>query len=129
MARRLLSSAASRQLVMLYDGSCPLCVREVAFLRRLRRADRVVFTDICAPSFSAEPYGRSVAQLTDEMHVYEPATMKLHVRVPAFRVLYRVLVGVDVLAFTAFWPMSLISDVGYGFIARHKHRLAWLFAP
>ena len=128
--RRLLSSAAARHsLVMLYDGSCPLCVREVAWLAGLRRAGRVQFTDVTASSFTP-PAGsppRTMEQLLNELHVFEPATLEMHVRVPAFRRLYHALFGVDVLFLTQFWPLSAAADSAYSFIARHKHRLAWLF--
>jgi predicted DCC family thiol-disulfide oxidoreductase YuxK len=112
---------------MLYDGSCPVCVREVEFLSRRRRAARVRFMNIFEPSFSPAPYGKSVEQLARELHVFCGAENTLYSRVPAFRVLYRELFGVDFLRFTAFWPLSVFADSTYTFVAAHKHRLAWLF--
>lgn len=40
---------------MLYDGDCPLCMREVDFLRRRdAAANRIDFVDIASPAYSPE---------------------------------------------------------------------------
>lgn len=36
-------------LTVWYDGGCPLCIREIAFMRRLDRQSRIAFTDIADP--------------------------------------------------------------------------------
>ncbi len=48
----------SWQIKLLYDGECPLCVREVNFLRK-RDAGRglVAFVDIASPDYSPEANG------------------------------------------------------------------------
>ena len=33
-----------------YDGACPLCIREIALMRRLDRAGRIEFVDVAAGS-------------------------------------------------------------------------------
>ena len=33
------------QIEVFYDGACPLCVREIRFLRRLDRRGRIRYTD------------------------------------------------------------------------------------
>ena len=39
-------------LTILYDGGCPLCLREVRFLQgRDRQAQRLAFVDIDAPTY------------------------------------------------------------------------------
>ncbi|MEW5860275.1 MAG: DUF393 domain-containing protein, partial [Cyanobacteriota bacterium] len=52
------SSSPSWQIELLYDGECPLCVREVNFLRR-RDAGRglVAFVDIAGDRYSPEAHG------------------------------------------------------------------------
>jgi predicted DCC family thiol-disulfide oxidoreductase YuxK len=46
------------QIKLLYDGACPLCLREVSFLRqRDAGRGRVVFVDIAAPDYSPETNG------------------------------------------------------------------------
>jgi len=50
------------QLTILYDGGCPLCLREVTFLRRRDQrlhpdAERLAFVDIDAPGYDEARYG------------------------------------------------------------------------
>jgi hypothetical protein len=48
---------------MLYDGACPLCMKEVDFLRR-RDTGKIDFVDIAAPGYSAaDNYGISYEQV------------------------------------------------------------------
>ena len=53
-----LSLAPSWQIELLYDGECPLCLREVNFLRK-RDAGRglVAFVDIAGDDYSPEAHG------------------------------------------------------------------------
>ena len=37
------------QLTVFYDGACPLCRREISFLRRMDKHERVAFEDISPP--------------------------------------------------------------------------------
>jgi len=46
----------SASLEVWYDGACPLCMREIALMRRLDRAGRIRFTDVAdagAAAFAA----------------------------------------------------------------------------
>lgn len=40
------------EVTVFYDGSCPLCLREIALLRRLDRRDRLAFENIADPNAS-----------------------------------------------------------------------------
>ena len=120
--------------VALFDGSCPMCAREIAWLRTFRAAPRVKFVDISEPAFdeaaffAAAGVAKPRVALVDEMHVLDPRARVLHARVPAFRVLYAAL-GHDVLSFTARAPWAGVADAVYELIRLHKHRVAWLIAP
>ncbi|MBX9883686.1 MAG: DUF393 domain-containing protein [Novosphingobium sp.] len=35
-----------------FDGACPLCLREIALMRRLDRAGRIAFVDVAVPGAS-----------------------------------------------------------------------------
>jgi predicted DCC family thiol-disulfide oxidoreductase YuxK len=39
-------------LIVWYDGACPLCIREIALMRRLDRAARINFVDAADPTAS-----------------------------------------------------------------------------
>lgn len=42
-----------------YDGACPLCIREIALMRRLDRAAQIEFVDV-APEGAACPIDRNL---------------------------------------------------------------------
>ena len=42
-----------------YDGACPLCIREIALMRRLDRAAKIDFVDV-APEDAACPLDRKL---------------------------------------------------------------------
>ncbi|MGA0997844.1 MAG: thiol-disulfide oxidoreductase DCC family protein, partial [Vulcanococcus sp.] len=42
------------ELTLLYDGGCPLCLREVNFLRKRDQHSRIGFVDINASDYSPE---------------------------------------------------------------------------
>lgn len=43
---RTISMGMSGQLTVWYDGSCPLCLREIAFMRKLDKRERIAFVDV-----------------------------------------------------------------------------------
>jgi predicted DCC family thiol-disulfide oxidoreductase YuxK len=63
---------APYKLQAFYDGGCPLCSREIDMLRRWDREQSILFTDINAPDFSADAYGKPQAELMDHMHARMP---------------------------------------------------------
>lgn len=46
-------------LTVWYDGACPLCIREIALMRRLDRAKAIAFVDV-APDSAACPIDRTL---------------------------------------------------------------------
>jgi len=53
------SSVAPRSVTVWYDGACPLCIREIALMRRLDRARAIEFVDV-APEGAACPIDRNL---------------------------------------------------------------------
>ena len=44
--------ALSPKLKIWYDGGCPLCIREIAVMQRLDRANRIDFIDLTQPDIA-----------------------------------------------------------------------------
>ena len=55
-----------------YDGSCPLCIREIAVMRRLDRASAIAFVDVASPT-SVCPL--DAADLLARFHAEENGTL------------------------------------------------------
>jgi predicted DCC family thiol-disulfide oxidoreductase YuxK len=52
-------SAPAPALTVWYDGACPLCIREIALMRRLDRARAIDFVDV-APEDATCPIDRTL---------------------------------------------------------------------
>ena len=57
------------RLTVYYDGACPLCRREIGFLRRRRGADRVDWQDISATAAPEVAPGLTRCDALARMHV------------------------------------------------------------
>ncbi|MCY1190211.1 hypothetical protein D9M71_247460 [compost metagenome] len=51
-----------------FDGACPLCAREIAFLRRQSTGGKLILVDISADDFDAGALGLTVEQLRSCLH-------------------------------------------------------------
>lgn len=88
---------------MLHDGACPLCSREVRFLRKRDKRDRIVFEDIADPAFDPTKYGLTAADVEGKMHgVLPDGTVVTGVEV--FRRAYRA-IGYGWLVAPTGWPV------------------------
>jgi predicted DCC family thiol-disulfide oxidoreductase YuxK len=115
-----------------FDGDCPLCNREIAFLRKRDRRGQLRFTDIAAAGFDAPAVtGRSLADLMDRIHGRLPdGTMVEGVEV--FRRLYGALgfAGVDRLVSWSRAPViAWLLDWAYRVFARNRLRLTGRCTP
>lgn len=61
------------RLTVWHDGSCPLCRREIALMRRLDKAGRIAFIDVAGDSPVACPIDR--ATLLARFHAREDGQM------------------------------------------------------
>lgn len=57
---------------VLYDGACPLCVREIGFYRRRRGADRLEWRDISTAPDGVQVCGVDAATAKARFHVVMP---------------------------------------------------------
>ena len=105
-------------LTLLYDGGCPLCVREVSFLRRRDRSGAIDFVDIDAPDYTPSRHqGISYEQAMARIHAIRSDGTVLR-DVAVFREAYR-LIGLGWLYAPTGWPLlgGLVNGA-YGLWAR-----------
>lgn len=55
-------------LTLFFDGSCPLCAREIKMLRRHATDSRLLFIDISSVEFDAKALGFTFEQLQASLH-------------------------------------------------------------
>src|SRR4051812_33030826 len=73
-----------------FDGDCPLCRREIAWLKKLDRRSRVRFTNIADPQFDPTILGTTQERLMDQIHARLPDGRWIQ-GVEVFRQLYTAL--------------------------------------
>ena len=114
------------QFKLLYDGECPICRREVEWLKRRDRRGRLVAEDISSPTFHAEAYGLSQPEVMGVMHGVLPDGRIVR-RVEAIREAYRA-VGLGWMVAPLSWPVfAWLADRAYGVFARNRVALGRLF--
>ena len=105
-----------------YDGNCPICMREIDFIRRRDKENRIQFTDFTADSFSADEIGKSSEQLSARIHGRLPdGTIVTGVEV--FRHLYRAIGWNTIVSITRLPIIRQVLDIAYGLFARNRLRL------
>jgi len=110
------------QIEAFYDGACPLCTREVAFVRRRDHARRIRFTDITAPDFDAAALGTTHEALMARMHGRLPDGTLIE-GVEVFRRMYAA-IGWRWLVAVSRWPIvRTLADRVYALFARNRLRL------
>jgi predicted DCC family thiol-disulfide oxidoreductase YuxK len=109
-------------LKLLYDGDCPLCSREVAFLRGRDPRRAIVFEDIAASDFDATRYGLDRQRVMARIHGVLPDGTVIE-GMEVFRRAYAA-VGLGWLLAPSRWPgLGRLFDAAYRIFARN--RLRW----
>ena len=123
------SSEGASRFEVFFDGDCPLCKREIAFLRRRYRRGQLRFTDIAAAGFDAPAVtGRSLLDLMDRIHGRLPdGTMVEGVEV--FRRLYGVLGFTRLVSWSRAPVIAPFLDWVYRVFARNRLRLTGRCTP
>lgn len=68
-----MANPSTAQVKVWYDGACPLCLREIALMRRLDRRGAIDFVDVAAGADPACPIDR--AELLARFHAEEDGTI------------------------------------------------------
>jgi predicted DCC family thiol-disulfide oxidoreductase YuxK len=110
-------------ITLLYDGACPICVREMARLAARDRANRLGFIDIAQADFEAYAYGTTLHAMLTQVHGVDSKG--------------RLLIGIDCIAvaYTAVglgwlvWPLKIeltkpIWSRLYQWFARNRYRVS-----
>ena len=100
------------KLTLLFDGGCPLCLREVKFLRSRDTLDNISFIDIDSPNYQPDLYsGISYKDAMGRIHAINESGEILK-DVAVFREVYR-LIGLGWIYAPTKWPIlgSLIDQV------------------
>lgn len=116
----------SQKVTVWFDGSCPLCTREIAFMRNLDRKNAISFIDFASNSTDC-PIDR--AQLLARFHAEEYG--KLLSGAAAFAAMWRAIPMLRPLGLAARQKWVLAGlERAYIFFLRHRARLqrfaSWL---
>lgn len=113
-------SQPSWTIKMLFDGACPLCMREVNSLRKAKGASNINFVDVAADDY--DPYQHANIG-------FEEAMGKIHAirrdgqvvtNVEAFKQLYEAAGRGWVYSFAKIGPLRWLADTIYDFWARYR---------
>lgn len=116
------SQGSDWQVEVFFDGDCPLCLREIKFLRWMDRRERIRFTDIADASFRAGDYGKSMSEFMDEIQGRLPDGSWI-VGVEVFRRLYSAIGLKPIVAITRLPGISHSLDLGYRLFAKNRLKL------
>lgn len=108
-----------------YDGACPLCLREIALMRRLDRRGAITFVDVAAGKDPSCPVDR--AQLLARFHAEEDGV--IHDGAAAFAAMWRAIPVLRPIGLAARSPAVLkVLEALYIRFLRLRPRLQRLFA-
>jgi predicted DCC family thiol-disulfide oxidoreductase YuxK len=105
-----------------YDGDCPLCRREISFLQRRDRQNRIRFTDISSPEFSAERLGKDHETMMAQIHGRLPDGQWI-IGVEVFRRLYAAIGWSTPVRLSRLPGVSSVLDWSYRWFAKYRLRL------
>ena len=108
------------KFTLLFDGGCPLCLREVKFLRSRDTHENISFIDIDSPNYQPDLYsGISYKDAMGRIHALNESGEILK-DVAVFREAYR-LVGLGWIYAPTSWPiLCSLSDQVYKIWSRWR---------
>ena len=116
------ASSSSFEVEVFYDGACPLCMREIAMLRRKDQKARIRFTDIAADGFDAASIGVPWSSLMERIHGRLPDGTIIE-GVEVFRRLYAAVGFGALVAATRLPVVKQALDASYRLFAQNRLRL------
>lgn len=108
---------------LFFDGDCPLCKREIAFLKTLCPSDEFEFIDLANYKETAKKeFGKSYDQLMAEIHGMD-ADGNWLIGMDAFRLVYSFTPYGGLFSLTKLPLVKQILDLGYKLFAKNRLRL------
>ena len=122
------SITATPELTLYYDGSCPLCLAEVAFLQSRNAQGLLAFVDVTHREFEAAVHQMSCEAAMAQIHG-RTADGQVLVGVPVFAKAYQ-LAKLPVLAWilSRRWLMPILQPA-YVWFARHRQTISRHIGP
>jgi len=122
------STTATPELTLYYDGQCPLCVAEVAFLQSRNTQGQLAFIDVTQTDFEAAGHNISCEAAMAQIHG-RTADGQVLVGVPVFATAYK-LANLSVLAWllSRRWLLPLLQPA-YVLFAKHRQALSKRIGP
>jgi predicted DCC family thiol-disulfide oxidoreductase YuxK len=110
------------QFEVFFDGDCPLCRREINFLRHRDKDSLIRFTDIAAPSFDAGIYNMTQEDFMAQIRGRMGDGRFVH-GVEVFRQLYSAVGYRRAVRLSRVPGISWLLDQGYRWFAKNRLRL------
>ena len=108
--------------VVLYDGGCPLCRREIAHYQRLDQQHRIDWLDIVAEPARLDEFGIAMTDAMQVLHVRD-IEGRWHRGVAGFKVIWRELPGWRWLGkLVQLLHLTPLLDWGYRHFAARRFR-------
>ncbi|XP_069141588.1 uncharacterized protein [Argopecten irradians] len=105
---------------VLFDGKCPLCVKEITLLQKFNTGSKVEFVDITKGKYNPDHHqGIQYEEAMGALHVIAP-DQKLFVGMDGTRELYRALGLGWMVAFTELPVINGIADKAYRWFALNR---------
>ena len=123
------SQGPSDSFEVFFDGGCPLCAKEIDFIRWLDKKNCLIFTDIDANDFNPiQETGRDFATLMASIHGRLSDGTIIH-GVEVFRQLYGRTAFKWAIPLTRLPGITQILDLLYDFFARYRLRVTGRCTP
>lgn len=110
------------RIEVFYDGDCPLCSKEMNWLRLLDKRGRIHFTNIADQDFSASNVGVTMDDLVASIHGRLPDG-RIVKGVEVFRRLYAAVGFAPLVLLTRLPGISHLLDIAYRWFAKNRLRL------
>ena len=109
-------------LKVFYDGACPLCRREIDWIRQKTGEGTVCYIDTASPDFESRSEYQFYQHDTDLMQALLPGNQKIY-GVEVFRQLYKQ-AGLGWLLAPTAWPiLKPCFDLAYRIFAKYRKQL------